>query len=498
MIKSTAHKKTVADPSFEYETNKALWQKCRAICNGQKHVKQLDRLIDVTSFSNLLIPFSPMMSQEQYTFYLAEAELPSIVAQFSRMLLGSLLRKQPILELPNEFEEAKDWILNAFAQDESPLIAFLDGILLDEIQTSRAWIYVDYPAIENAEQYTREELSGFKPFPVVWKPEDVINWRVTQDATGKTMLNRVIVKGSIEIDGENEFHPDIQHVIWVHELNESGIYNIRTFRAAQDTHDYKEDEKPVTVVYNGEPLKMIPAWPLNGSIDVTEPVLMPLIDKEIGLYNKVSRRNHLLYGAATYTPVVYTDMEDEEFGKIVGKGLGTWLKLGREDKADILKTPTEVLADMDRAIAAAIEEMAKIGIRMMAPEVSQSGVALDIRNAAQIAQLGSLNSKVSNIMRQVIIFMINWRYDTELTEADVVFKLSTDFNPTPLGADWLRLATEWYESGLIPRSAWLSLLKHNDMMQADYDDEAGQIEITKDELVNKEPELDYAKQVMPE
>jgi len=138
---------------------------------------------------------------------------------------------------------------------------------------------------------------------------------------------------------------------------------------------------------------------------------------------------------------------------------------------------------MDRAISNSIEEMAKLGVRMLSPETAQSGVALEIRNAAQTAQMGTLNSKISNVFAQIIVFMLNWRYDTEYTVADVEFSLSSDFNPVPIGADWLRLATEWYETGIIPRSVWLSLLKHNDLLAPDYEDEEGQLEINGDKLI---------------
>ena len=67
------------------------------------------------------------------------------------------------------------------------------------------------------------------------------------------------------------------------------------------------------------------------------------------------------------------------------------------------------------------------------------------------------------------------------------FVLSQDFNPTPLGADWLRLVTEWYESGKIPRSIWLDICKQNDILPGDYDDDAGKIEIQSDDMLNLGP-----------
>jgi hypothetical protein len=91
--------------------------------------------------------------------------------------------------------------------------------------------------------------------------------------------------------------------------------------------------------------------------------------------------------------------------------------------------------------------------------------------------------------------MINWRYDTAYLESDIEFSLSADFNPVPLGADWMRLATEWYQQGFIPRSVWLMILKVNDMVPPDYDDEEGQLEINADEQVNfqKQQNMQYAQ-----
>ena len=79
--------------------------------------------------------------------------------------------------------------------------------------------------------------------------------------------------------------------------------------------------------------------------------------------------------------------------------------------------------------------------------------------------------------------MLNWRYGTEYTEQDIEFVLSEDFTPTPHGADWLRIITEWYENGLIPRSVFIEIAKRNDIVPPEYDDDEGQKEINDDELI---------------
>ncbi len=492
-----AQVKTVADPNAAYETLHPLWIKSRAACSGERFVKDFDATVDTQSFSNLLIPFSPSMTQHQYNFYKSEAEWPGISAQFSRMLIGGLLRKTPQLGFTKSVpDEVTDWIINQFGKDDSSLTSFLDEALKEEIQTSRPWIFLDLPKVLGREDISSKDV---KPFPVLQKAESVINWRVGTDALGKVKLIRVIVRGYEEVFDENEFHPNFRDTVYVHELVD-GAYQIRKFQRRENTTsvpvvsgqvitNYDTEKlhfelvEVIPFIVNDNHIDFIPAWPLNGSIDGMEPMLLPIIDKEVALYNKLSRRNHLLYGAATYTPIICSDMPEERFTEIVESGLGSWIHLEKGDTADVLRTPTEALADMDRAIASTVEEMAKLGIRMLTPETAQSGVALELRNAAQTAQLGTLNTKISDVLRQVIATMISWRYGVEFAAADVTFSLSSDFNPMPLGEAWLRLATEWYQAGLIPRSIWLLLLKLNDLLPPDYDDEAGIEEINQDEAI---------------
>jgi hypothetical protein len=513
---ATTVQKTVADPCAQYESLIPLWIKSRAVCRGERYVKEYDKLVDIDTFKNLLIPFSPSMSQAQYNFYKAEAELPGITSQFAKTLIGGLLRKQPLIKFPEGVpDEVSKWIIHQFGKDDSPMSAFLDEALWEELQTSFCWVLVDHPDMSEEElaAMTPEQRAEVRPYPVIYQAESVINWRTSTDVTGRTQLDRLVIRGyqerySEEPESDYEFHPEFVETVWVHELV-NGFYQVRVYEAESAALDVpvingekKVDtaqkltfklKNTVPVIVNGKPGTTLTAWPLSGKIEPGEPILNTFVDKETALYNKISRRNHLMYGAATYTPWVAADLTDEKFGEIVDGGLGTWLNLGLEGKAGVLATPHEALDSMEKAIAAGIEEMAKLGIRMMSPENDQSGVALDLRNAAQTAQMGSLNNKVSNTMKQIICFMVNWRYELTLKPGDIEFTLSSDFNPTPLGADWLRLVTEWYQAQLIPRSVWLLILRQNDILSPDYDDEAGKVEVTTDMELSMQYNDKFAK-----
>jgi hypothetical protein len=504
--------KSVGDPSPQYESLKLFYERARAVLGGQDTAKAYDDVLDTSNFGNLLLPFSPKMSWDQYTFYKAEAELPGLCSQYSRVLVGGLLRKSPQLGLPEGIEEdALEWLTHDFTGDGRGLVGFLDEALREEVTTSRAWVAVSFPYVPEGLELTPAQQKELKPFPVLFKAESVINWKEgINPLTRRKQLTRVIIRQLVEKpDVDNEFHDKLVDTVMVHEITPAGIYQIRTYEfVAQSTRDdaqviageYRENYKVENgneswelvatdiPLSNGAPLPSLPIFPLNGTVQPTEPLLMPLINREIALYNKISRRNHLMYGAATYTPVVSSDMNDEEFEEVVAAGLGSWLKVRDGESIDVLDTPTNALKDMDRAIDSATVEMGRMGIRMLTPDVrDQSGVALEIRNAGQTAQLGTLNVKVSNVMARIIATMLNWRYGSDYESNEINFELSADFNPAPLGADWLRLVTEWYDAGMVPRSLFIDIMKANDIIPPNYDDEAAKTEIMEDELITGPP-----------
>lgn len=509
--------KSVGDPNGRYESLKPLWRTARGILNGQSHAKELDTTLDAYNFSNILLPFSPSMTAEQYSFYKAEAELPGLTAQYIKVLVGGMLRKMPDITLPDDVPEGSiDWLKNSFTAHNNSMLSFLDEALSEELQTSRAWVMVDYPSVPNYDILSLEERKKLAPYPVLMKAESVINWRTgAHPITGENCLLALVVRCYEQHYRSNPLHPDYIDTVYVHRLNEQGLYVVdryemnsesgenvnfingveqQDYQVAGGTHAANKDNKNQwkltntfdNIMANDVPLKYIPAVPLNGNIEGEEPVLMPLIDREVSLYNKVSRRNHLLLGAATYTPVVISDMTDDQFEDVVSAGLGSWIKVNAGDDIKALETPSRALRDMEMVIQNTVNEMARLGIRMMAAESGggrDSGVALEIRNAGQSALLASISTKVSQQMRKIITWMLNWKYGTDYKIDDIHFNLTPDLNPAPIGADWLRLVTEWYQTGLIPRSTFLDIAKANDIIDSDYDDMKGQEEINQDDLI---------------
>jgi hypothetical protein len=501
----------LGDPSPEYDSMLTLWERNRAIIQGDAHAKAHDEYIDVIDYKNLLIPFSPKMSQAQYNFYKAEAELPGLIAQYVNIIAAGLLRKPPVIELPAALgEDAEDWIVNEFTSDGGTLMGFLYDLIREELITNRAWVTVDYPYIEDT---SRLDKNKTRPYPVLWKAEQVINWRVDKHPmTGMYQLVRFTVRFvDVAYDPETGHGLPIERLI-DYFLDDAGECVVQLLRRSDNIEQrviggkrietnketqtaFEPERAPVKIKVNGQALSFIPAFPANGSADVITPILQPLIDREVALYNKVSRRNHLLLGAGTYTPYICSDMNDEDFARIVEAGLGSWLKLQEGDEVGVLEPPTAALSDYDKAITSTIDEMTRMGIRILAPDTAESGIALELRNASQTAQLNALNTRISDTMERIISLMLNWQYGGNPEEIVMDFKLSEDFNPAPLGSEWLQMVSDWYQNRLIPRSAFISLAKRNDLLPEDYDDEEASQEIEQDSLVpSMEDELALQQQ----
>lgn len=495
-------KTTVGTPNYEYDSMERLWKRCRAVVNGELAAKEHDGMLDIGNYTNLLVPFSPRMTPEHYRWFVAEAELPGLVSQYAKILAGGLLRKKPEMTIPESISaEAEDWLRNRFTEDGKSMFAFLDAAIWEELTTSRGWVSIDFPSVDN---------SGDKalfPYPVLWKAEDVINWQTTKNTdTAETKLSRVIFRYVVKIidPSVSIYHPVLKVVAADHYLDESGHYSVDIYHRegtssveisngvlsvpvsmfSQEKWELKSSAQPRM---QGAPLDFLPIYPLSGEVSLEIPFLTPVIDREIALYNKISRRNHLMYGASTFTPVVFSDMSAEDFSVVVGAGLGSWIKLNREDKIDAFKTPTDALADMEKAIEVAVADMMRMGLRLLSPEGAgsnaDSGIALEIRNSSVTSQLSMLNNKISSTMKSVLKVMLQWKYGKDIDVTGLDFKLSADFNPAPLGSEWARLATEWYQSRLIPRSVWLAIAKQHDILPSDYNDDDGQQEIQSDPLL---------------
>lgn len=217
--------RTVGDPTPKYDSLRVTWDRARAIMNGQNRARDFDKLLDTVNYTNLLLPFSPSMDQQQYAFYVAESELPGLVGQYAKVLISGLLRKLPIIVLPKSApEEAHTWLMNSFGADNTSITSVLDATLWEEMQTSRAWLMVDHPYVDPAVEHTQEELDKLSPYTKLIMAENIINWQVKSNK-----LTRLIVRNYEENYDKGEWHPEMVDTVTDYHLDAAGKFCIQKY-----------------------------------------------------------------------------------------------------------------------------------------------------------------------------------------------------------------------------------------------------------------------------
>ena len=473
-----------------------LWRRARAVVEGESAVKDLDNIVDTNNFTNLLIPFNDTQVQAQYNFYKAEAELPGLVSQYVRIIIGGLLRKEPSLTVTKPELNTKgltEEAINLLQANDTPadviyksikenlvsenngILSFILRILEEELITSRSAVTI---ALRNPDSVTEKNLLAY---PVFWKAEEIINWQ-TEDET----LTRVVF--SYEVEEQTQDQYDFNNVTYYqdHFINSTGTYQVDTYRETGVTAESNSGFQlfdSVVPELNGETFNYLLVWFMNDSIEPIIPILTPMVDTELSLYNKMSRRNHLLHGAAAYTPVVMSTMSPEDFDAVVSGGLGSWIKLDENAKITTLTVPTDVLSDMEKAITQGVEKLGRMGVNLLMGNDKMTNVsssALSVRLSPQVAQLGLLNTKISTNLSEILTLLVKWNFNEDVT---VDFNLSADFNSTPVNSDLLRILGEFYTSSVIPRYLFIEILKANDIIPESYDDERGQEAIRNSDIL---------------
>lgn len=513
----------LGDPNTLYASTAITWRKNRAMAAGHEAVKQYDEWLDYTFKDNILIPVSTSMTQQQYDWLKLEGEFPGLTALYKDTLIAAMLKKDPEIEFPEDMPEERqqeiwEWFRNNFAEDGGPFVSEMFETLNEEMTTGRAWWYLNYP--ENTE---------LKPYPVLIRAEHIINWETGRHPiTGEQCLMTLVVRyykpeSRFKPTDENP-QPNIVDYVDVHRITDRGDYELIRYEGQQwiegsrivngqvfanydingrqnvlRTNVWKEYAR-TRPLKKGEVQTKLPFQPINGEVKPKGTVLQSMFDQEASLYNKLTRRNHLLYGTTTYTPVIKSDMTDEDVEKLTQSGLGSWLRVRADEDIDILAAPYEALESQDRAIDQTISTMTKLGLTLLDPNINSevSGTALAIRNAPQHFRIGMLNEIVSSVVKIVLVDFINYMYDTNYEVTDFSFTMSPDFDPTPQGEKFLRLIGEYYQSGLIDRETFVHQLRVNNIVTNDYNDEEALKRISEDELTISDAEQEAHNMEMVE
>jgi len=288
----------------------------------------LDGEDTVKAQGTIYLPQPNGMSTSEYEAYKTRAAYTNFTARAHSAMCGLVGRKKPGLVAPEE--------ILALAPDITMTGDSLDSFSMDclseTLATGRAGILVDYPVAPEEPLAIRDlELYGMRPYFILFKAEDILDWREGR-VGNRRVLTFVKLREYFEqpMGGSNSgsasYNTTLEERIRVLRLDEEGYCVFEVYApviepGSESTQAFLSvDTGPTTRDYiyqNGERISYIPfvfLGPLKNSPEIQRPPLLDMAYLNIHHYQASADRNHAVHWADVPTPVFIGQLAAETDG----------------------------------------------------------------------------------------------------------------------------------------------------------------------------------------
>lgn len=409
------------------------WRKCRDVIAGEKAVK--------LQGVRYLPKIDPGQKDATYQMYLKRASFYNGTARTRDALLGMTFHRDAVFNIPGQMEDQ----LHDITCSGVPANDFAASVLDEVICVGRAGILIDM-------QTDPVEQSERRPYWVLYKAEDIINWRIAR-VGGKYITTLVILHETEEAADPKD--PYIQQCIdqWrVLELK-NGAYVVTVFR--KEKKDGKDDfvvyEGPMIPLRRGEPLAAIPFVPLNALTATWDLVKPPMLDLvEVNLSHYLTSADHEwgahMVGIPTPWGVGFPKAWEN---KPIPLGPGAvWQLNGPHAQAGMLEFKGEGLGALEKLMDRKEGQMAVLGSRILEqiPQEAETAEAVRARNSASHASLRTMVNTVSAALTRALNIHAFW-IGLDVKSGDVSVELNKEFFELTLAPDDIRAEVLRWQSG---------------------------------------------------
>lgn len=453
----------------QYDKWLPIWKKCRDAIDGQEWVHE---------GGETYLPNPAQWDATLYKAYKLRATYFNACGRTLDGMTGLIFRKKPELVYPAALEP----IVNDIDMAGSDIMAFAEQ-LVDELgRVSRVGILIDYPSTQTIGLTVAEaQTLGLRPYATIYKTESILDWRFER-INNKQMLSMVKLKECKEVQVD-EFEYKIVDLIRVLDLFE-GRYRVRVYQKGEKEYELISEIFPLM---NNAPIREIPFIfdSVNGlDSDVKKPLLLDLVNANIGHYQLVASYRHGLMFSGLPTPVFWGAQLDDD-DKINLGSTQALVFANPEGHAEYLEFKGQGLIETRLALTEEKENMSSLGSRMLSPEkrAVESGEAAAIHRSAENAVLASLAHSASSALTRTLQWLAMWARASE----DVSVTLNTDFMPKEMDANMFRELTNAYLTGAISYNTYFFKLKEGEVIREEVQEEEEQ-----DRLETREPVLSEA------
>jgi hypothetical protein len=430
----------------EYDAKLPKWQRARAVLAGEDAVKDARE-----SF----LPRIQCHTDAEYDAYRKRATFFNATARTAAAFVGMIFRRPPFVRFPEHttvarFETDADLLGSALPQ-------YAREILTEVIQVGRCGTLVDW------------EESSDRPHCVLYRAEDILNWRVER-VSGKMRATLIVLRERVR-------DPSAAAGAYASETTE----HFRVLRLDQGAYHwtvYREHEGSFQAVAAGTPLRNaapLPAIPFvfhgaqSSRATVGALPLDDLIAVNLDHYRLDAEYKHGLHFTAL--PTAWAVGFQSEGDLKIGSSTA-WLSDNPEAHAGFLEFHGHGLTSFERALERDERLLAVLGSRLLEPQKRQpeTAEALAIRTSGEESVLEAIAGAASKSLTEVLRWVYWWSVNNsgaspeELAGELVLLRLNEDFGTSGISSRELEAVVASWQAGAISRDTMLEVLRKGELL----------------------------------
>lgn len=438
---------------------------------------------------------------KRYDAYLKRAVYYNATRRTLFGLIGQVYSQEPVIEVPSLL---KPVVNNASGKGES-LVQHSKRALSLALAYSRAGLFVDYPEAPEGATIADLEAGRIRPTLTLYKPEDIINWRVI-DRGADEILSLIVLREPYEFDDDGfEVKTAIQfRVLRIEEA--SGFYRMEIWREKMPTEtgglrsSGGNFELAGPAIYpkdaSGRNLTEIPFTFIgseNNDPLPEEPNFYDIASVNLAHYRNSADYEESCYVVGQPTPVLIG--LTEEWVNNVLKGTVTFGSRGAiplPQNADAKLLQAEPNTMIKEAMDAKERQLVALGAKLVEQtDVQRTATEAKIEATSE----GSILSSTAKNVQAAYMYALEWCARFVGVEAgSIKFELNTDFDISRMSNEERGQTIKEWQAGAITFTEMRSVLRKAGT--ATEDDEKAKADIAKDtaeamalEAVANEPGL---------
>lgn len=407
------------------------WQKIRDFVAGAKAVKAKEELY---------LPKLKKMKPAEYRNFLRRASFLGATGRTAEGLLGLIFRKPPTMELTDN----GDIIKQDADMTGKGLVAYARAVTAELATVGRAGTLIDWSVDEN------------RPYMVLYKAEQVINWRVSRlnpDGMGARMILTHLTLKETHIDYSADEFMAVEQEAWrVYRNTGTAVMWGKYIRNKDDKKRFDLIGSGI-MTRTGKALPEIPfvfhnadePGPCPGKAPMTD-----LVELNHQHYLQSADYNNGLHVAGLPTPFFFGPgaTKSDEDGGDDDLFLGPNTSLTSDDpnsSCGFMEFTGQGLGAIKESLTMLEGQMAAVGARLIEPRKAdaESADTVGLRQAADSSALARIGQQATEGLQQALAWC-EWWAGKAATTTDAAngwtFLLNNDFTSTEIAADML---TAW-------------------------------------------------------